>query len=161
MTQTTLLSRQRALNELEQDDVTPDFFVEISSVLEAPHKEHQTLTAYDIPSLCRRLFGFCNADLKQIPVLPGGSRLEQGATYLDLTERPPRAFMALDDMEASAGHFYASRSQVPERLWNRLLGRPQPDPLWMRLSGGGQPDRTSPSNRQRLEAEGKQRARRI
>lgn len=154
MTQAMLLSHQRALDESEQD-VTPDFLVEITSVLEALHKERETLTAYGIPALRRRLFGFCNADLKQIPVLPGGSRLEQGATYLDLTERPPCAFMALDDMEAGAGHFYAPKSQVPDRLWNRLLGRHQPDPLWTRLTGGDQPDRSSPSNRQHPPVGGK------
>lgn len=154
MTQTMLLSDQQALDEPEQD-VTPDFLVEISSGLEASHKEPEMLTAYDIPLLCRRLFGFCNADLKQIPILPGGSRLEQGAAYLDLTERPPRAFMALEAMKASADHFYVPKSQVPDQLWDRLLGRHQPDPLWTRLTGGDQPDRSSPSNRQHPPAGGK------
>lgn len=119
---------------------------------------YQMLTAYEITSLCRRLWGFSHAELKQIPILPAGCCLEQGAIYLDLTEHPARAFTASVEMEARADRFYVPKSQIPDRLWNRLLGRRQPDQLWMRLTGGDQPGWSSLSNRQNPENEGKQRA---
>lgn len=145
-------SHQPHPDEWEQD-VPPDFFVGISSEREAPYEEGAMLTAYEIPSLRRRLFGFCNAELKQIPVLPEWRLLEQGATYLDLIERPPREFTAPAEMAIAADHFYVPKSQVPEELWNRLLGRHKPDDLWTHLTGGDEPDRPNPSNLQSPGAE--------
>lgn len=112
---------------------------------------YQMLTAYEFPSLCRRLWGFSHAELKQIPILPAGSCLKQGALYLDLTEHPARAFTVPVEMEVYADRFYVPKSQVSDRLWNRLLGRHQPDQFWTRLTGGDQPGWSSLSNGQNPE----------
>jgi hypothetical protein len=86
------------------------------------HPEKGARTAHDIKPLHRRFSDWSDADLKQIPVLPEGSRLEQNATYIDLAAPIPREFTATGDMEAGSGHQYVPKSDVHYELWNRLIG---------------------------------------
>jgi len=65
-------------------------------------------------------------ELKQVPVLAEGERLQQGATYVDLTQRPPREFTARSDMSVPANHAYVAKDRVPYQVWNRLLGEEKP-----------------------------------
>jgi len=44
------------------------------------------MNASEIKDLHSVLQDYTNAELKQIPVLPQGSRLEQGAKYIDLKD---------------------------------------------------------------------------
>jgi hypothetical protein len=67
-----------------------------------------------------------DADLKQIPVLPAGSRLEQDATYIDLAAARPSEFTATANLEAGSGQSIVPKSEVPYQLWNRLLGITNP-----------------------------------
>src|SRR5215208_5736280 len=45
-------------------------------------------------------------ELKQVPVLPPGERLQQGATYVDLTHQPTVEFTARADMTTRPGDAY-------------------------------------------------------
>ena len=65
-------------------------------------------------------------DLKQVPVLPEGTRLQQGATYVDLAHDRPEEFTATADMTAERGHAYAPKDRVPYEVWNRLIGEAKP-----------------------------------
>ncbi len=65
-------------------------------------------------------------ELKQVPLVPDGTRLQQGATYVDLSEESPREFTARGDMEAGPGHAYVPKDQVPYEIWNRLIGEEKP-----------------------------------
>ena len=65
-------------------------------------------------------------ELKQVPLLAEGERLQQGATYADLTRQPPREFTARGDMSAGPGSAYAAKDRVPYTVWNRLMGEPKP-----------------------------------
>ena len=65
-------------------------------------------------------------ELKQIPVIAEGARLQQGATYVDLTAEPRREFTATGGMSAGGGHAYAAKDRVPYEIWNRLLGEEKP-----------------------------------
>ena len=67
--------------------------------------------------------------VKQIPILPRGSRLEQGATYTDLRDPEPREFTATGDMQAGPGNWYVPKSAVDYQLWNRLIGVEDPERL--------------------------------
>ena len=91
------------------------------------HPEKEARTVYEIKELHRRLREMSDADLKQIPVMPTGSRLEQNATYLDLNDQQGREFTATGNMTAEAGHYYVPKTQVPYQLWNRLLGIENPE----------------------------------
>src|SRR5687768_5607345 len=57
-------------------------------------------TAYDLKDVHDMLSEFRDDELKGIPVLPTGSRLEQGATYIDLGDPRRSEFTARGDMEA-------------------------------------------------------------
>jgi hypothetical protein len=69
----------------------------------------------------RTLEGFNADELRKIPVLSEGQRLEQGATYVDLVEREPCEFTASADMVAEAGHAYVPKKEVPFEVWDRLM----------------------------------------
>lgn len=96
--------------------------------LEGPHPEKENVaTAYDIKDLHRQLSNYTDDELKQIPVLPPGSRLEQGATYIDLTAPERREFTAMGGMEASTSNWYVPKTEVDYQLWNRLIGVQNPE----------------------------------
>src|SRR5919198_6715617 len=83
-----------------RDELNPNRMAGQNVGLDNPHPEQASRTAYDVKDAHRRLSGITDVALKQIPVLPTGARLEQGATYLDLHEPEPREFTATGDMQA-------------------------------------------------------------
>ncbi|HEY3060154.1 MAG TPA: hypothetical protein VGL99_14430 [Chloroflexota bacterium] len=87
-------------------------------------------TAYDVKEAHRLLEGITDDGLKQIPVLSPGTRLEQGATYIDLRDPQRREFTATGDMTASSDNWYVPKSGVDYELWNRLIGIQNPERLY-------------------------------
>jgi hypothetical protein len=108
-----------------QRDLNPDHLAgqNIGADAEAPESE---LTAFHLRKRGRDLRGLDDNDLKQVPVLREGTRLQQGATYADLADDHPREFRATAEMRAEAGHAYAPKDRVPYEVWNRLIGEPKP-----------------------------------
>jgi hypothetical protein len=86
-------------------------------------------TAYVHKELHRQLNDFSADDLKQVPVVPRGERLQQGTTYLDLQDPDREEFTATGEMGADDGHMYVPKSQTPYPLWNRLRGVEDPNRL--------------------------------
>ena len=116
--------------EYWREDLNPDFQAGVNVGMEGPHPEKGNVdTAHDIKDLHRKLQGFEDDDLKAIPVLPSGARLEQGATYIDLREDEPEEFTARGDMEAGPGNWYVPKSEVDYQIWNRLIGVENPERL--------------------------------
>jgi len=108
-----------------QNDLNPNAAAGINFGLVGPHPEKDAhRTAYDVKEAHRRLNDFTDDLLKQIPILPAGSRLEQNATYMDLTDR--QEFTATSDMEARPEQFLVPKSEVDYQLWNRLRGVTDP-----------------------------------
>jgi hypothetical protein len=62
-------------------------------------------------------------ELKQVPVLASGTRLQQGATYVDLNGDRCAEFTATGDMAATADHAYVPKDRVPYEIWDRLTGK--------------------------------------
>jgi hypothetical protein len=83
-------------------------------------------TAFNIRKQGVDLGDLDDNELKQIPVLAEGTRLQQGATYVDLKAYPLREFTATGDMLAGVGHAYAPKDRVPYEVWNRLLNEEKP-----------------------------------
>jgi len=90
--------------------------------LAGPHPEKGARTAYDLKEVHRRLRQFADDDLKQVPVLSQGSRLEQGATYIDLKDLERGEFTATGDMQVGPENWYVPKSEVPYGIWNGLVG---------------------------------------
>jgi hypothetical protein len=85
-----------------------------------PSKTGRTL--YDYKDMQRRFRWLTDDEMKRIPVIPEGSRLEQGATYIDLRDEHPREFKATAEMVAGPNNLYVPKSDVDYVLWNRLRG---------------------------------------
>ncbi len=84
-------------------------------------------SAYDAKDVHRALTGFPDDELKQIPVLPTGARLDQGATYFDLHHPEAGEIAARGDQEAGADNWFVPKRAVEARLWNRLIGVANPE----------------------------------
>ncbi len=82
----------------------------------------RTYSAYDVKALHEQLPDFDNSELKRIPVLAHGERLEQGAKYLDLSDEEHTVFTAQGSMEAQDPHLYVPKAETDYQLWNRLIG---------------------------------------
>jgi hypothetical protein len=83
-------------------------------------------TAWHLRKAGRDLRGIDDEELKQVPVLASGERLQQGGTYIDLTEDRPQEFTARGDMAALPGNAYVPKDRVPYEIWNRLIGEEKP-----------------------------------
>ncbi len=114
-----------------QQDLNPNSMAGRNVGLEGPHpeKEQDAPNAYEIKELHRLLEGYTDDELKQIRVLPQGSRLEQGATYIDLMDPERKEFTAMGSMEANSNNWYVPKTEIDYRLWNRLTGVENPDRL--------------------------------
>jgi hypothetical protein len=113
-----------------QQDLNPDASKGLNHAHVGPHPEKNgPRTAFDIKEAYDLLEGFTDDDLKQIVVLPAGSRLEAGATYLDLRDPYRRPFTGRSEMEAEPENLYVPKSEVDYVLWNRLTGVTDPERL--------------------------------
>jgi hypothetical protein len=82
----------------------------------------RTRTAYDIKEIHQRLSDLRNDELKQIPILDEGSRLEQGAVYFNLRYPERGEVRARGDMVAGPQDWYVAKSSVDYQTWNLLIG---------------------------------------
>ena len=81
--------------------------------------ERSTRTAFDVKPVHDTLRGWQDDELKQIPILDSGTRLRQGATYLDLHNGP---FTATGDMAVRPDQAVAPKDGVHYDTWNKLTG---------------------------------------
>lgn len=86
-------------------------------------------TLYDGKALHRRYSGWNDAALKEVPLVPAGERLQQGATYTDLAAETPKEPAARGDMCAEEGHCSVAKDSMDYKRWNRLLGVQEPERL--------------------------------
>src|SRR5687767_3916455 len=101
-----------------RQDLNPDFLAGRNfTVRNADTGIDEWPTAFDLKELHRQLSGtFDDDELKAIPVAPPGTRLKQGATYVDLREQPPLERTATADMEAGRGNWCVPKTEVDYRI---------------------------------------------
>lgn len=112
-----------------QQDLNPQPMAGRNYGLEGTHPEKAELNAYEVKELHSQLPGYTDDELKQITLIPPGSRLEQGATYIDLNDSERQEFTAMGGMEAGANNWYVPKTEVGYQLWNRLTGVQNPERL--------------------------------
>jgi hypothetical protein len=111
-----------------QHDLNPEAAAGQNFGLIGPHPEKDNpRTAFDVKEVHRQLMGWTDDDLKQIPILPAGSRLEQGATYVDLRDPTRRELTATGEMRVPPLGLYVPKTEVHYQMWNRLLGVQTPE----------------------------------
>lgn len=77
-------------------------------------------TAQSIKELHSRLADLTNDELKNISIIPTGTRLEEGAQYIDLNQLERGAFTADASMIAQPENYYVAKKATDYVLWNRL-----------------------------------------
>jgi hypothetical protein len=85
--------------------------------------DQQTMHVRDLKDADRLLPGFTDSEMREIPLVPAGARLEQGATYVDLRHSDRRPFTATAGMIADEGCLLVDKAEVPYQYWNRIIGR--------------------------------------
>jgi hypothetical protein len=89
------------------------------------HGENQTLvpgarSADELKSMHTILAALTDDELKNITILPAGTRLEQGAKYIDLRHLERGEFVATSTMVADSANAYVAKKETDYLLWNRL-----------------------------------------
>jgi hypothetical protein len=115
-------TRHKHPPEWEQD-LNPDHMGGQNVQPDSPADDPQRRTARDVKELGIELEGvFTDSELREIPLVAEGARLEVGATYLDLASPASQPFTASDKMVAAPGSLLVRHSEVPTMYWNRLVG---------------------------------------
>jgi hypothetical protein len=78
-------------------------------------------TAADVKELSGKLTEFTHDELAEIPIVPVGARLKQGAVYLDLRHPAPVPFSATAEMLVQESNYYTPKAEIPYEYWNRLV----------------------------------------
>jgi hypothetical protein len=104
-----------------------DFAHDLSAYASAGgnHGENQTFlpgtrSADEIKSMHTILAALPDDELKAITVLPAGTRLEQGAKYIDLRHLERGEFVAMSSMVAESENAYVPKKHTDYLLWNLL-----------------------------------------
>jgi hypothetical protein len=105
-----------------QDDLNPQAIAGQNLGIPETQPAKHGSTAYDVKPAHERFKRFSADELKQLRILPIGSRLEQGATYIDLNNLDLGEFTAMGDMHVSQQNWLIAKKDVHYELWNRLLG---------------------------------------
>lgn len=113
----------------------PDAGTGVDARARAP--EQSLASAFDVKA-AQRAFReqFGDDELRQIPIVPEGQRLQEGATYVDLADPERREFRATAAMSAEAARWYVPKDRVPHPIWNRLTGVREADLLDEGADGG-------------------------
>ncbi len=103
------------------DDLNPDKGASqnLGEYVVSADPNHQT--AADNKDLVRMFkHMFTMDELQQLPIVPHGAPLKQGAVYLDLANRDGGAFTVHGPTFVRTDQFFTPKSEVPYELWNRL-----------------------------------------
>lgn len=114
-------SEQKHPDELDRD-LNPNRLEGQNIGMPSGEQERDTRTAKDVKAVHRSHREWNDADLENVPILPAGTRLQQGATYVDLQEDAPHEFTADGGMTAEPGQLIVPKDRVPYDVWNRLIG---------------------------------------
>jgi hypothetical protein len=127
------LGRQHVPDQLPDDEFTRDLHPHLNAGRnydeQGPQPARAGRTLYDVKRATRRLQGLDDDDLKRIPVLPEGTPLQQGATYLNLGDTNGAPFTAHGEMIAGSDDLYIPKADTDYVLWNRLTGITTPERL--------------------------------
>jgi hypothetical protein len=128
MTQRTPQPGEQHPDEWRQD-LNPDANAGQNYGEAGAHTQQTTRTAYDVKDIHRAFDDWADEELKRVPILPAGTRLRQGATYVDLQTPDRREFTATGDIEAGPHNWFVPKAEVDYQVWNRLIGVDNPERL--------------------------------
>ena len=103
-------------------DLTANDRAGMNQGMEEQHPEWYGRSGASIKDLHTRLADLTNDQLKQLTILPEGSRLKQGAKYLDLEHLDQSEFVATAGMSVEPGQQLIAKHDTDYLLWDRLSG---------------------------------------
>ena len=109
--------------EAYREDLNPDALAGENAGPEAT--ANAPLNASEIKDATRVLRDLTKDELRRIPVLRTGQRLEQGGTYIDMAG-DCKEFTAMGDQVAGPDNWYVRKDTVEYTLWNKLIGVREP-----------------------------------
>ena len=109
--------------EQYQRDLNPDFLAGQNYGLDGEQYEEGAATAYDYKDIQELLPDWHSSELKQLVIVPGGARLQQGATYFDLRNPRRGEFKARGDMVAPSDSRLVPKDRTGYDLWNKLVSQ--------------------------------------
>lgn len=80
-------------------------------------------TAADVKGLHTRLGQLTRDELRRIPLLNAGTRLQEGETYLDLTQLDTGEFIAGEGRVVQPGDEIVAKHELDYQLWDYLSGQ--------------------------------------
>jgi hypothetical protein len=101
-----------------QKDLNPD---RLQGQNIGPVENSERLSAADVKDAVLALVDFNQDELKQIPLIPTGERLKQGAVYLDLRYHAPEPFTATGDYVAQEYNLFVPKAETAYEIWNRVV----------------------------------------
>ena len=104
-----------------QEDLNPNPIAGQNHGSQTIQEDRYDRTANDIDELHSKLEGFTNDELKQIPILKPGTRLQQGATYINLNDPKREEYTGMGDMSVEDSNYIVPKTRVDYLLWNRLI----------------------------------------
>lgn len=113
------------LRKIEADvteDLTANDRAGMSHGMEGQHPEWEGQSGASIKELHTRLADLTNDQLEQLTILPEGSRLKQGAKYLDLKHLDQGEFVATAGMSVEPGRQLIAKHDTDYLLWDQLSG---------------------------------------
>lgn len=102
-------------------DLNPNPMAGQNTGAESVQPERFERTANDIDDL-QHLEDFSDDELSQIPILKPGTRLQQGATYINLKDSNREEFTGMGDMSVDSNSLIVPKDRVDYMIWNRLIG---------------------------------------
>src|SRR5438093_13715305 len=111
---------QRKHPDRREDDLNPDQ-LQGQNIGPSSAEDSNARTAAQIKEVTELLPNFRNDELREIPIVPRGSRLKQGAVYLDLRKPASGSFQAIGEMAAGPEDLYVPKAEVAYVYWNVLL----------------------------------------
>jgi hypothetical protein len=114
--------RLRAMEADVTEHLTANDRAGMNHGMEGQHPEWEGWSAASIKELLTRLADLTNDELKQLTILPEGSRLKQGAKYLDLEQLDQGEFVATAGMSVEPGQQLIAKHDTDYLLWDRLSG---------------------------------------
>src|SRR5438093_5182318 len=111
---------QRKHPDRREDDLNPDR-LQGQNIGPSSAEDSNARTAAQIKELTELLPNFRNDELKEIPIVPRGSRLKQGAVYLDLRKPASGSFQATGEMTAGPENLYVPTAEDADEHCNRVI----------------------------------------
>jgi hypothetical protein len=103
-----------------EEDLRPHNFAGADHGPGGPPTVDYSRNAERIKSLHSTLADLTDDELRRINPVAEGSRLEQGATYIDLKHLEQGEFTAQANMVATPDHLYVPKKDTDYVIWNRL-----------------------------------------